>query len=111
VTFSVAFDSSDKIIGLNVADSKPHNAAKYQTPNYANPASFVETEVTVGAGEWALPATLSMPKGKSNVPAIVLVHGSGPNDRDETHINPANKIFKDIAWGLATKGNSQKTSR
>jgi hypothetical protein len=33
---------------------------------------------------------------------VVLVHGSGPNDRDET-IGP-NKIFKDIAWGLATNG-------
>jgi len=32
----------------------------------------------------------------------VLVHGSGPNDRDETV--GANKIFKDLAEGLATAG-------
>jgi pimeloyl-ACP methyl ester carboxylesterase len=31
-----------------------------------------------------------------------LVHGSGPNDRDET-IGP-NKIFQDLAWGLASQG-------
>jgi dienelactone hydrolase len=31
-----------------------------------------------------------------------LVHGSGPNDRDES-IGP-NKPFKDLAWGLATRG-------
>ena len=33
---------------------------------------------------------------------VVLVHGSGPQDRDET-IGP-NKPFRDIAWGLATRG-------
>jgi hypothetical protein len=32
----------------------------------------------------------------------VLVHGSGPNDRDETV--GANKPFRDLAWGLASKG-------
>jgi alpha-beta hydrolase superfamily lysophospholipase len=35
-------------------------------------------------------------------PAVVLVHGSGPNDRDET-IGP-NKPFRDLAWGLAERG-------
>ncbi|MGZ7119497.1 MAG: alpha/beta hydrolase family protein, partial [Methanobacterium sp.] len=35
-------------------------------------------------------------------PGIVMVHGSGPNDRDET-IGP-NKPFRDLAWGLASKG-------
>jgi len=33
---------------------------------------------------------------------VVLVHGSGPNDRDET-IGP-NKPFRDLAWGLASQG-------
>jgi len=31
-----------------------------------------------------------------------LVHGSGPNDKDES-IGP-NKIFRDLAWGLASQG-------
>jgi dienelactone hydrolase len=33
---------------------------------------------------------------------VVLVHGSGPNDRDETIL--ANKPFRDLAWGLASRG-------
>ncbi|MGI8555996.1 MAG: alpha/beta fold hydrolase [Pyrinomonadaceae bacterium] len=73
-----------------------------QTPAYANPNLFTEKEVTIGAGEWALPATLTMPKDKTNVPAVILVHGSGMNDRDETI--GGNKVFKDLAWGLASKG-------
>jgi hypothetical protein len=43
-----------------------------------------------------------MPKGGGPVPALVLVHGSGPNDRDES-LGP-NRPFKDLAWGLASRG-------
>jgi hypothetical protein len=78
-------------------------AAEYKPPSYAVPSSFTEREVTVGAGtEWALPGTLSMPAGKAPFPAVVLVHGSGPNDRDESHL--ASKPFRDLAWGLASQG-------
>jgi hypothetical protein len=49
-----------------------------------------------------LPATLTVPRGRGPFPAVVLVHGSGPNDRDET--TGANKIFKDLAEGLASAG-------
>ena len=45
---------------------------------------------------------MTLPKGAGPFPAVVLVHGSGPNDRDET-IGP-NKPFKDIAQGLASQG-------
>ena len=101
--FAVAFDANGQILGFTIAPpEKPAETAKYETPKYADTNSFTETEVTVGAGEWALPATLTMPKGKTNVSAIVLVHGSGPGDRDETH--GSNKAFKDLACGLASKG-------
>lgn len=106
-SFLLAFNSQGKILGFTLAPPSAQSAGKiseYETPAYANPNSFEESEVSVGSGKWALPATLTMPKGKTDVPAIVLVHGSGPNDRDETHLNPANKIFKDLAWGLASQG-------
>jgi dienelactone hydrolase len=96
----VVFDKSGKIAGLQFVPPAP--PAKYEPPAYADPARFEETEVTVGSGEWALPGTLTMPKDGGPVPGLVLVHGSGPNDRDET-LGP-NKPFKDLAWGLATRG-------
>lgn len=78
-------------------------AAAYEPPAYVDTNKFVERDVTVGDGsEWALPGTLTTPKGDGPFPAVVLVHGSGANDRDET-IGP-NKPFKDIAWGLASQG-------
>ena len=77
-------------------------APEYVTPAYADVNAFHEEEVFVGSGEWQLPGTLTLPTGSGPFPAVVLVHGSGPNDRDET-IGP-NRVFKDLAWGLATRG-------
>lgn len=102
----MSFDKYGKIDGFNLLPSKTtsKNAETYKAPEYVNQNSFQEREVTVGVGEWVLPATLTMPIGKGNFPAVVLVHGSGPGDRDETGGNPANKPFKDLASGLASKG-------
>ncbi len=69
---------------------------------YVDPSAFTETEVTVGSPPWALPGTLSMPAGDGPFPAVVLLAGSGPNDRDET-IGP-NAPLRDIARGLASQG-------
>jgi hypothetical protein len=95
---TVAFDGDDKIAGLRLT---PRPAPHREPP--APPASsrFSEQSVTVGTGEWTLPGTLSMPAGKISG-AVVLVHGSGPNDRDETV--GANHPFRDLAWGLADRG-------
>jgi len=73
-------------------------------PPYVQTNAFREKDFTVGSGEWRLPGTLTLPANKSGqpFPAVVLVHGSGPNDRDETV--GASKPFRDLAWGLATKG-------
>jgi dienelactone hydrolase len=74
----------------------------WQRPVYSKPDSFKERDVTVGDGEWKLPGILTAPNGKGPFPGIVLVHGSGPNDRDETV--GAIKVFKDLAEGLASRG-------
>ena len=43
-----------------------------------------------------------MPKQTTDAPIVVMVHGSGALDRDETLYS--NKPFRDIAEGLAAKG-------
>jgi uncharacterized protein len=53
----------------------------------------------------ALPGVLAVPRRGAGdttpLPAVVLVHGSGPNDRDETI--GGSKIFRDLAFGLASR--------
>ncbi len=98
VDVQVVFNKQEEISGLNFT-SIPY---VYNPPKYIDESTFNEVDVTVGEGKWALPGTLSIPKGRGPFPGVVLVHGSGPNDRDES-IGP-NKTFRDIAWGLASKG-------
>lgn len=96
----IVFNKSGEIAGLNFV---PHLEVKESPPPpYADPELFEEMEVEIKTGEWNLPGTLTRPKGDGPFPALVLVHGSGPHDRDET-IGP-NKPFRDLAWGLASKG-------
>ena len=104
LNIQVSVDAQGKIGGLytRLADP-PAPVPPYELPAYADPAVYVESEVTVGEGSaWPLPGTLTLPVGDGPFPAVVLVHGSGPNDRDES-IGP-NKPFSDLALGLASNG-------
>ena len=78
----------------------PRSNAPVTTPPYAEQTKFHSEDVTVG--EYKLPGTLTIPNGAGPFPAAVLVHGSGPEDRDET-IGP-NHPFADIAQGLSSRG-------
>jgi alpha-beta hydrolase superfamily lysophospholipase len=71
-------------------------------PTYANLDKFTERKLSFGDKQYPLQGTLTLPNGTKPCAVVILVHGSGPNDRDET-LN-GNKIFRDIAWGLASKG-------
>ena len=104
IDIQVVFNSQGQISGLffKPAKDSPAAPAAYTVPEYVDTQKFTETEVTIGSGDWSLPGLLSLPVGEGPFPAVVLVHGSGPNDRDET-IGP-NKPFKDLAWGLASQG-------
>jgi dienelactone hydrolase len=62
----------------------------------------VEREIVIGEAPLALPGLVTLPPGKGPFALVVLVHGSGPNDRDET-VGP-NRPFRDIAHGLAERG-------
>jgi uncharacterized protein len=98
---TVVFNPDGKLGGLSF---QPHQAppAPWTPAAYVKPDSFTEQPLTLVNGKFELPGTLATPVGDGPFPAVVLVQGSGPEDQDET-IGP-NKPFKDLAWGLASRG-------
>lgn len=96
----LTLDASGKVAGFfftNAPDEVEATPAKNNLPE-----GIVEEAVTVGDGDWALPGTLTLPESGSSFPAVVLVHGSGPNDRNETV--GSTMLFRDMAWKLAQNG-------
>ena len=93
----IVYDADARIAGLWLV--KPEVA--WDPPAYADASKVHEEPIEVG--DQKLEGTLTLPNAPSaKLPAIVLVHGSGPNDRDET--DGQAKPFKDLAWGLASRG-------
>ena len=74
---------------------------KYNLPDYYKPELITDTTLTLQNGPFRLPGILSRPNKNGRFPLVILVHGTGRNDKDET-VGPM-KIFKDIAYGLASK--------
>jgi dienelactone hydrolase len=89
--------------GLQLTPAEVPDAHEpWQPPSYVDSSRFDEREVMLGSDALAVPGTLTLPRVDDRVPAVVLLAGSGPNDRDETIAR--NKPFKDLAWGLASRG-------
>lgn len=92
-------ENNQQIIFSNV-DEKIEN----HEGNDVNPPDGIkeiEMDLSISEGR-KLPGILTFPQNGSNFTCVVLVHGSGPNDMDETFYE--NKPFRDLAWGLAERG-------
>lgn len=96
----VTVTGNGELAGLQLAPAQPQQ--DWQPPSYADTSAFVEHELTLGSDALAVPGTLAVPVGDGPWPAVVVLPGSGPTDRDST-IGP-NKPLKDLAWGLASRG-------
>ncbi|HFT6977262.1 alpha/beta fold hydrolase [Stenotrophomonas sp. GD03701] len=97
VNAQVAVDAQDKVAGLML---RP--AAADKAPPPPADARYSEVDFSVPQARGALSGTLALPKGEGPFPAVVLVHGSGPQDRDETI--GGSRPFLDVARGLAAQG-------
>lgn len=100
ITLSVNFDSLAQIAGLFIRPGE----IPYTPAEYVNAELFTELRIEYGGILVKNSGRLSIPKSKTPMPVVIIVPGSGGIDKD-CSIGP-NKIYKDLAWGLASKGNA-----
>ncbi len=95
----LVYNKDQKIAGLFFL---PARHLAWHTPPYADTAKFHVEPVEIRTDSVVLQGELTTPADKQIYPVVVLVHGSGPNDRDETV--GRDKVFRDIAYGLSSNG-------
>lgn len=96
----ITLDRDDKVAGFFLTMAPPESYTP--PPAWIDSTAFEEVAMEIDCGDIKLPAMFAKPLAAANFPVVVLVHGSGAHDMDQT-IGP-NKIFRDIAQGLANKG-------
>lgn len=101
VDLRLVFDAGKRIAGLFFTPIEPKNET---ADNHQEDTTgvFTECDTAIHNGNIRLPATYCRPRGEAPTACVVLVHGSGPNDRNET-LGP-NKMFHDLAHRLAEAG-------
>ncbi len=100
VNFRLIWGENDmiRVYVFAPVDERP----KYSDPKYFNPAAAKEKKVLIVSGQYRIPGFLAVPNTSGKHPLVILVHGSGPNDKDET-FGPL-KPFKDLSAGLTSQG-------
>ena len=97
----VVFDRKDRIAGLFFVPAGIKEPT-YEPPAYDRAEGYSESEVEFGKAPWRVKGKLTRPRTRALAAVVVLVHGSGPHDEDES-IGP-NKPFRDLAAGLSSNG-------
>jgi len=90
---NITFDQSNRIAGL-------HYVLRQKEPSYQPGVQGIG--VSFGSEPYVISGTLTLPAGGGPFPAVVLVQGSGPSNRDEAV--GQNRPFYEIASYLADQG-------
>ena len=89
----INFNQNNKVVGFFFV---PHKEFKKE--------NSLGKDLNIKSNNIELKGTLLVPESLNLKKIVIFVHGSGPNDRDETIFE--NKPFKDIAENLYSKGIS-----
>jgi len=98
--FTFVFNKEEKLVGFFISQKPVEN--EYALPSYADTSLYKEQEVKIKFAEGEMAGMFTSPKNSTNFPVVIMVHGSGPADMDESV--GSNKPFKDLATGLAAQG-------
>lgn len=101
VDFKLVYGSNGKVKGIFFKPADMHKYS-FDYPDYRDSINTHEKRLFVTTGPYRLPGILTSPRDVRRPPVAILVHGSGPNDKDETV--GSTKIFRDLALGLTAQG-------
>lgn len=65
---------------------------------------MIENDISINSNGNRLSATVCLPEGESLVPSVLMIHGTGPLDRNENMKGQRMDVFNSIAHHLATAG-------
>lgn len=108
-----SFDEDGLIAGVNVAGYDESDMVLYDgllsannieesEPKWDQSILDLEKEVVFGSTEYPLNGSLLIPENNSLNTVVIIIHGSGPNNRDGS-VGP-NTPYKDLAVELAKQG-------
>jgi len=81
----VVSDGQNRIIGLRIdTEVRLKPAHRPQMPRGPYPYSIRDVTFTNSRDQTTIAGTLTLPKGDDPVPVVLLITGSGPQDRDST---------------------------
>lgn len=96
---------TEKLNGLNVNLATEADVARVQPQTTPPTTTAHSDDSAVLVGTHKLPGTLTVPaQATKQKVAVILLAGSGPQDRDQTIGAAGNKPLRDIADGLAARG-------
>jgi uncharacterized protein len=95
---TISMDSLGQLLNIQVVPA----TTPWSPPLYVDERTFHEQEIELASPSGPLGGTLSLPHATTPVAAVILLTGGGPFDRDMAA--GSNRIGKDLAWGLASKG-------
>lgn len=90
------------VLEKGAAVIQPKSSVKFQTPKPPYVYDTVDVVIPNTYSDINLAGTITKPKAKGKYPAVILVTGSGPQDRDETLFG--HKPFKVLADYLTQNG-------
>ncbi|HET6245052.1 MAG: alpha/beta hydrolase [Bacteroidetes bacterium] len=104
LNIKTSFDKQNKISLIEFLPAKTLSSSisDYNPPPYVKKRRIKEEEIYFKTDVFLIPGVYTRPKCKRKTPLVILVHDFGPLDRDATL--GSNKIFMDLALGLASKG-------
>ncbi|MGC9331835.1 MAG: hypothetical protein ACP5DZ_08180 [Bacteroidales bacterium] len=76
----------------------------WKQPSYAKKTDYKVYPELIPCNRYGLTGEFIRPVGKQQNKVVVMIHGSGPSDRDEAILG--NRPFRDLAYGLAAQGIS-----